>query len=70
MRPKQKAYLETTILSFATARLSSNLITAAKQQFTQAWIESFLKKCDCYVSDVVVTESLRGDAEPAAIVVQ
>jgi hypothetical protein len=65
MRPKQKAYLETTILSFAAGRLSGNLITAAKQQFTQAWIESFLKEYDCYVSDAVVTECLRGDAEAA-----
>lgn len=65
MRQKQKVYLETTILSFATGRVSRNLVTAAKQQYTQGWIEPFMREYECYVSDAVVEESRRGDPEAA-----
>lgn len=62
---RRSAYLETTILSFASGRVSSNLVTAGKQLYTQTWIEPFLLVYACYVSDAVVEESRRGDVEAA-----
>lgn len=65
MRQKSKAYLETTIASYATARLSRILIIAAQQQYTQAWLERFPDRYDGYVSDLVVDEASEGDVEAA-----
>jgi hypothetical protein len=65
MRQKQKACLETTILSFATGRVSGNLITAAKQQFTQMWLDGFPKQYDCFVSELVISEAMQGDPDAA-----
>ena len=34
---KSKVYVETSIISYLTARLSRDLIVAANQQLTQEW---------------------------------
>ena len=63
---RQKAYLETTIVSYGTAKLSRVLMIAAQQQYTQMWLERFAHHYDGYVSDLVVDEASEGDAEAAA----
>jgi hypothetical protein len=62
MRPK--LYLETSIVSYLTARPSHDLIRAAHQQVTRDWWEtrSFF---DLYISQFVLDEAMAGDAEAA-----
>lgn len=61
-----KLYLETTVISYLTARPSKDLITAAHQQLTQEWWENRSRDFDLYASQLVVQESSAGEAEMAA----
>lgn len=58
---KPKVYLETTIVSYLTARSSRDLIIAAHQQLTQEWWDHRRISFDLFVSQVVVQESGAGD---------
>lgn len=60
---KPKAYLETTILSYLSARPSRDLITAAHQQITHEWWRTRSADFDLYVSQAVLSEASRGDLE-------
>lgn len=62
---KQSVYLETTIISYLAARPSRDLIVAGHQQITLEWWEKASPKFQCYVSEVVIEESEKGDAEVA-----
>ena len=61
---KAKVYVETTIISYLTAAPTRDIIQAAHQQMTREWWER-RTGFDLYVSQTVVTESGRGDAEAA-----
>lgn len=63
MQPK--AYLETTIASYLTARPSRDLITAANQQMTYDWWHDHGGNFDLYVSQFVIEEASAGDPEAA-----
>jgi predicted nucleic acid-binding protein len=54
-------YLETTIISYLTARLSRDLITAAHQQITQEWWLRRRTEFALFVSQLVVQEASMGD---------
>ncbi len=56
-------YLETTVISYLTARPSRDIIVAGHQQITQEWFEKISPKFQCYVSEVVIEESEKGDSE-------
>ena len=56
-----KVYIETSIVSYLTARPSSNLIAAAWQKETTDWWESQRHRFSLCVSDVVIEEAGRGD---------
>ncbi len=58
---KQKIYIETSIISYLTARPSSNLIIAGHQKITYDWWYKAKKHFDCYISVFVVNEIKRGD---------
>jgi hypothetical protein len=58
---KPKVYIETTIVSYLTARSSRDLIIAAHQQLTQTWWEDRRLHFDLYVSQAVIQESSAGD---------
>jgi hypothetical protein len=58
-------YIETTIISYLTARPSRDLIIAAHQQLTQEWWDSRRAAFDLYASQVVIRESNQGDAAMA-----
>ena len=61
---KPTAYIETSVISYLTARMSNNLIIAAHQQITQAWWETKRNRYTLYISQLVIREATAGD--PAA----
>jgi len=58
---KPKIYLETTIVSYITARPARDIVALAKQCITQEWWEEKRQFFDLYISTVVVDEISKGD---------
>ncbi|MBL7187110.1 MAG: hypothetical protein ISS70_12390 [Phycisphaerae bacterium] len=58
---KPTVYIETSIISYVTARASRDLIVTAHQQLTLDWWDHALPKLDAYVSPVVIEEIAKGD---------
>jgi hypothetical protein len=50
-------YVETTIVSYLTARLSRDLVTAAHQQITQQWWKDRRNAFELFASQAVVNEA-------------
>jgi len=65
--PKQSVYIETTVVSYLTARPSRDLIVAAHQQVTEEWWENTLSLLDPFVSPIVIEEVSRGDEASAKL---
>ncbi|RKY25107.1 MAG: hypothetical protein DRP83_06665 [Planctomycetota bacterium] len=63
---KTKVYIETSVVSYATARPSRDLIVAARQEITRQRWNRILTDFDCFVSILVVQEASGGDSEAAA----
>jgi predicted nucleic acid-binding protein len=61
-----RLYLETTIPSYLVARRSRDLQLAADQEATQEWWEERRQAFDLFISQTVLLEVGRGDAEFAA----
>ena len=61
-----KLYLETTVISYLTARPSRNLRVVAHQEITADWWARRRVRFDLYVSRLVVDEASAGDVEAAA----
>ena len=61
-----KVYIETSIVSYLTARPSNNLIAAAWQKGTADWWETQRKRFSLYISEVVIEEAGRGDESAAS----
>jgi hypothetical protein len=62
---KPRAYVETSIVSYLTSRVSEDLVVAAHQRVTREWWAGRMG-FDLYVSQFVWDEASRGDAEAAA----
>lgn len=62
---KPKIYIETSVVSYLTARPSRDLIIAANQQITQDWWQVRRTEFDLYVSQLVVQEAGSGDPTAA-----
>ncbi|MSS72912.1 MAG: hypothetical protein EXS64_15685 [Candidatus Latescibacteria bacterium] len=58
-------YLETSVISYYMARLSRDIVTAARQTVTQEWWDQERKRFDIRVSVLVVEEAKAGDPEAA-----
>jgi predicted nucleic acid-binding protein len=58
-------YVETTVVSYLTARPSRNLRVAAHQEITADWWLRRRPHFDLYVSVLVVEEAAAGDADAA-----
>ncbi len=58
-------YVETTIPSYLAAKPSRDLIVAAHQQITHEWWATAMDRFDLYVSEAVLSEIRRGDANYA-----
>lgn len=63
---KQKLYIETSVISYLTARPSRDLIIAAHQQITTDWWGNRRAQFDLYTSQVVLNEASLGDSEAAS----
>lgn len=64
MRPR--VYVETTIVSYLTARPSRDLVVLAHQHVTQEWWDARRHEFDLFVSELVVREASAGDSDAAA----
>lgn len=62
---KQRVYLETSIISYLTARPSNDLRAMANQASTVEWWEVRRPEFELYVSELVVAEAEQGDPEAA-----
>ena len=62
---KAKVYVETSIISYLTAHLSRDLVTAARQQITHEWWNNQRADYDLYVSELVIEEARLGNAAEA-----
>lgn len=60
---KTSVYLETTIISYLTSRLSRDLIVAGHQQITQSWWQNKRSDFNLLVSESVKAEIGDGDPE-------
>lgn len=61
---KPLVYIETSVISYLTARTSHDPLTAARQIWTREWWAVSCQHWDLAASELVVEESARGD--PAA----
>jgi predicted nucleic acid-binding protein len=62
---KERIYIETSVISVYTARLSNDLIKAARQRITQEWWEKVIPKYECVISPYVLQEIRLGDRSAA-----
>lgn len=66
MKPtKPTLYLETSVVSYQTAKPSRDIIVQAHQFITWEFWEKRLKDFNVYISQVVVDEASQGDKEAA-----
>ena len=61
----KKVYIETTIISYLTAKPSKNVLAAAWQELTREWWDRRRLHFDLFTSELVRAESYKGDAEAA-----
>lgn len=60
-----KVYLETTIPSYLTARVSRDIVVAAQQQVTRDWFDENINRYELFVSEAVLDECRAGNPEAA-----
>jgi hypothetical protein len=58
-------YIETSVVSYLTARTSNDIRAAACQNITADWWDNRRAEFDLYISEIVVAEASRGHAEAA-----
>lgn len=64
---KQTVYIETTVVSYLTARPSRDIVVAAHQQLTIEWWEQSLPFLEPFISIIVVEETSRGDEDASKL---
>lgn len=62
---RQRVYIETTIVSYLTAKPSRDLILVANQELTREWWDGRRHLYDLYTSQFVLDEAAKGDAVAA-----
>jgi len=65
-KDKSTVYIETSVISYLTARPSSDLLAAAWQKATVDWWETQKNRFDIYISDIVIEEAGKGDPKASA----
>lgn len=63
--PKPAVYIETSVVSYLTARPSRDLVLAGHQQVTVDWWEIALPKYRPHISTLVLDEAASGDRDAA-----
>lgn len=58
--------METSVLSYLTARSSRDLVAAARQRITAEWWERHAGRFALHVSEIVIREASMGDSAAAA----
>ncbi len=61
----RRLYLETSVVSYLTARPSADLITAARQYITVQWWTEHRRRFEIWTSELVLEEASRGDTDAA-----
>ncbi|MCK8604437.1 type II toxin-antitoxin system VapC family toxin [Desulfoferrobacter suflitae] len=61
----KSVYIETSIVSYLTARPSRDVRAAAWQQITSQWWEDVRPEYDLYISELVIVEASAGNPEAA-----
>ncbi|MEX2176726.1 MAG: type II toxin-antitoxin system VapC family toxin [Pirellulaceae bacterium] len=61
----ERAYIETTVVSYLTARPSPKVVIAGHQQVTHEWWDTRRKGYEICVSQLVLDEAGAGDAQAA-----
>ena len=62
---RETVYLETSVVSYYTARASRDVIVLAHQQITQDWWKTAVDRFEIFISEIVVEEAGAGDADAA-----
>jgi hypothetical protein len=63
---KATVYVETSVISYLTGRISRDLVVAGHQQITRDWWDTADREYDLIASDAVMREISAGDAEAVA----
>jgi hypothetical protein len=63
---KPRVYVETSVISYLTARPSRDLIMAAHQEVTRDWWQNRRSAFELFYSDAVRAEAAMGDPDAAA----
>ncbi|MHA1919587.1 MAG: type II toxin-antitoxin system VapC family toxin [Promethearchaeota archaeon] len=64
---KKTVYIETSVISYLTARPSSNLLAAAWQKATNDWWDTQRNRFSLFASEIVIEEAAKGDAKAAEL---
>ena len=64
---KPTVYIETSVVSYLTARPSRDLIVAGHQQVTADWWEKVLPVVSTFISELVLEEASKGDDNAATL---
>jgi len=67
MDMKKRLYVETSIISYLTSRLSRDLVIAARQELTREMWPILSSEFEVYISALVVQEVGQGDADASAL---
>ena len=62
---KPRVYVETSVLSYLTARPSRDVVIAGHQQVTREWWDTCTAKFDLVASELVLDEASAGDDQAA-----
>ena len=66
MVDRKTSYIETSVVSYSTARPSNDLLVAAWQKVAVDWWDVQRNKLDPYTSGITIDEAGRGDSEAAS----
>jgi hypothetical protein len=59
--PRSAIYLDTTVVSYLTARLSRQISIARRQDITRVWWENYRHRHTLWISNVVLNEAAAGN---------